>query len=803
MTRLESLRGGARPAFLYGLLALLSFPTLGHLVAGEDALVYALDVFELPRTGMLEDWLANGLTLWNTHLTAGNAHFAQQSNSPLSIDVALAFVVGPFAAYVVYVWLMAAVAGLSMHLFLRDSLRLSTLAVVAGAVIYLFGFWHYIYGLAGPAIPLLFWLLDRAFVAGRHRWRFILGGAVVGAVVLYHALSQVVLIVAVIQLGYLAVTAANRREIASRTGIWAGIWILALCLYGPVLLSQLVMLPISVRTIWDLQAFYDPTAIGAIADTILHYSQLLFGVPIGDGPGASPARYGTYFVGAIALPLLALGIVGIRRDRRGWFLLALLVAIPAWDLIAVLLAPVQQQLGFLKSFQLDRIRHLFPFVVVANVALGVDLLSRTVLVGRPLDIGRRWRWAVVGASLVPLGIALAVAARQVLRRRHDLVELDPTAIGWSLLGLALVVGLSCLAIASVAAVRGRRGHGGSWAPASILVLGLLLALVGERAVYAWGERLTDVEAYLGTWAETLGVTPAKAFLLAQPGIERDRVLSFGGRPNQMAAAGMLQVDGYQSIYPLTYHTFFGGLIAPQLAESPWHTIYYGKWGNRTITYGPKVDPELVALAGARWLYVIGDDVPTVPGIVARFHDGAVTVYEVPSVLPRAFVAGSIETRADTADVVAGLATADLERLQGTAFVVAGAQADRLAGGPAGNTPSGPAGVATIASYAPDRVVVDVRAERPGVLVLTDVMAPGWIAERDGSALPIATVDATFRGVPVDSSTRQVVFRYAPGFTYLGFILAGSALIVTIAWALVVRRRDRRSEAAAPVAEPDG
>ena len=186
-------------------------------------------------------------------------------------------------------------------------------------------------------------------------------------------------------------------------------------------------------------------------------------------------------------------------------------------------------------------------------------------------------------------------------------------------------------------------------------------------MYAWAERLTDLKAAAGTWAQTLGETPAKAFLQAQPGIDVDRVLSFGGRPNQIAAAGMLQVDGYQSIYPETYHAFFGALIAPQLAGDPGLAIYYGKWGNRTVTFGPDVDPELVALSGARWLYVLGKEVPTVPGIVARFRDGASTVYEVPSVLPRAFVAGGLETRRDLADVVASLAAADLDRLRGTAL----------------------------------------------------------------------------------------------------------------------------------------
>ena len=605
--------------------------------------------------------------------------------------------------------------------------------------------------------------------------------------VLYHALSQVVLILAVVQLAYLVFTAADRREVRSRILVWGATWILALALYGPVFISQLVMLPISVRTLWDLLAFYDPTSVQAVIDTVRHYSQVLVGVPVGEGLGVSPARYGTYFLGAVGLPLLVLGIVGVRRDRRGWFLLALLLAIPAWDLVAVVLAPVQQQLGFLKSFQMDRIRHLLPFAMVANAAFGLDLLARTVLVGQPLRMGR-WRWAAVGASLIPLGIAFAVAARQVLRRRNDLLALEIPALGWGLLFVALAVGLACLVLLGFAVVRTRNGPRN--ALGAVLIAGLLLALAGERAAYAWGERLTDVPAYLGTWDETLGVTPAKSFLLRQPGIEVDRVLSFGGRPNQMAAAGMLQVDGYQSIYPLTYHAFFGAIIAPELAESPFHANYYGKWGNRTITFGPKVDPELVALSGARWLHVLGPDVPTVPGIIERFHDGATTVYEVPSVLPRAFVAGGLEVRGDLADVVAGLAAADLERLRGSAFVAAGADADRLHADLPADASVGPAGSASIASYTPDRVVVDVRADRPGVLVLTDVMAPGWVAERDGTTVPIATVDATFRGVVVDATTRQVVFRYVPTFTYAGFVLAGIALVVAVGWALAVRRRDR-------------
>jgi hypothetical protein len=171
--RLERLRDGSGPFLLYPLLALLSFPTFGTLIAGDHGLGYVLDVFDLPRSGVSADWLANGLTLWNTHLTAGNALLAQVG-SFVTPDVAIGLIVGPFGAYAIVAWLTAVVAGLSMHLFLRDSLRLSTAAVIGGATIYLFGFWHYAYGLSAIAAPLLFWLIDRAVVPAPGRWRFIL-----------------------------------------------------------------------------------------------------------------------------------------------------------------------------------------------------------------------------------------------------------------------------------------------------------------------------------------------------------------------------------------------------------------------------------------------------------------------------------------------------------------------------------------------------------------------------------------------------------------------------------------------------
>jgi uncharacterized protein DUF6044 len=548
------------------------------------------------------------------------------------------------------------------------------------------------------------------------------------------------------------------------------------------------MLPISQRTVWDLRALYDSRPIEAIRDTLRFYSPIVIGVPIGGDLGTSPGRYGTYFLGAIGLPLLAIGAVWGRRTPRTWFLLMLLVAIPIVDLVGLLMTPLQEQLGFLKTFQLVRVRHLFPFALAASAALGLDVVVGYWVGDRPGWARRSWRSWVVAATLMPLVIATFVAVAEVIRRRHTLVALDSVALGWGALLLALLIGSAVVAATLVAAWRTRGDPARRRTAAAAAMAALLLMLTGERALYAHGERLTG--SYVGSWAANLDLTPGEAFLLEQPGIDRDRVLTFGEQPNRLGAVGLLMADGYQAVYPLTYHRLFGALIDPQLETDPVAATYYRKWGNRAITFGRLVDPELVALSGVRWLYVRGDEVPSVPDAEVRFREGDVTIYEAPSVLQRAFLAGGLRVERDSGEVVRSLAEADLQTLGRTAFIAEGTDADILAGVPRDHVPED-VGTASILLLTPDRVEVDVKAAGPAALVLTDVMAPGWIAERDGAPVPIATVDGAFRGVAVDPSTSRVVFRYIPLFTYVGFIVAVLALLATLAWAWLVRRSDGR------------
>ncbi len=88
-------------------------------------------------------------------------------------------------------------------------------------------------------------------------------------------------------------------------------------------------------------------------------------------------------------------------------------------------------------------------------------------------------------------------------------------------------------------------------------------------------------------------------------------------------------------------------------------------------------------------------------------------------------------------------------------------------------------VASLAEERPERVVADVTSSFPGLLVLTDLHDPGWIAEEGERRLPILRADGYFRAVALPAGTHRVVFRYRPIAFYAGAAVSILALLVLL------------------------
>jgi len=482
------------------------------------------------------------------------------------------------------------------------------------------------------------------------------------------------------------------------------------------------------------------------------------------------------------------------------------------DLVALLVLPYQSSLGILSSFQFVRVRHFVPFAVAANAAVGVAAIVHL----RPRWPRGRWRPASMGSVAVLLVLALSAIAIQLWEIRRGVAAwLRAGGVGapWNQDGVAWLFAFAAFAVAGLAVGlvllllirrRGasRRTDGAGSHPtrlrrtAGLVALVLVVGIAGERVLWARSERLFTHQ--LGTWAGYVAPTAAQQYVAAQAG--GGRVATVVDHANRSLAAGLDGVDGYEVIYPLRYHELFGVLIGPQLEGKQRVAAYYGNWGGRAYLFGATIRKPIADLLGLRWLIVAdssridpsirsmyaGQAMTPGPGFAVVYRDAEATVYENASPFPRAFLVHELVSSPDRAALVAALAGASSVDLRARAYVSIGDAPGVALPGSSASTeaavdPRDAADTATIVVDTPDRVEIETRAARDGMLVLADTYASGWEVDVDGSSRAIFPVDDALRGVAIPAGDHHVTFTYRPSVLVVGTGLSLAALGLLAAW----------------------
>lgn len=99
------------------------------------------------------------------------------------------------------------------------------------------------------------------------------------------------------------------------------------------------------------------------------------------------------------------------------------------------------------------------------------------------------------------------------------------------------------------------------------------------------------------------------------------------------------------------------------------------------------------------------------------------------------------------------------------------------------------GHARLTSFRLNRVVFDVTAKRPAVLVMNQAAFPGWSVRVDGEPRPMLVADGALRAVAVPTGRHVVEFRYRPPLLATGAAVSAAFWIgLTLATALRFRRR---------------
>ena len=90
------------------------------------------------------------------------------------------------------------------------------------------------------------------------------------------------------------------------------------------------------------------------------------------------------------------------------------------------------------------------------------------------------------------------------------------------------------------------------------------------------------------------------------------------------------------------------------------------------------------------------------------------------------------------------------------------------------------------SYQPDRLELTVTPKEDGLLVLSEMHYPGWVATVNGRPAPIHKVNALLRGIVVSRGENRVILEYQPRAVRLGTVLTALAILGTFLFAGALR-----------------
>ncbi len=94
-------------------------------------------------------------------------------------------------------------------------------------------------------------------------------------------------------------------------------------------------------------------------------------------------------------------------------------------------------------------------------------------------------------------------------------------------------------------------------------------------------------------------------------------------------------------------------------------------------------------------------------------------------------------------------------------------------------------------YAPNRVQLAVRLDRPGYLATSETMYPGWEAAVNGAPRPLLMTNGAFRGLALPAGSSRIVMEYRPRSLLYSLAISLMALIgtIVIGWRADPRPRD--------------
>jgi len=252
--------------------------------------------------------------------------------------------------------------------------------------------------------------------------------------------------------------------------------------------------------------------------------------------------------------------------------------------------------------------------------------------------------------------------------------------------------------------------------------------------------------------------------------EYDRIFGIGKilMGNQASLYQIHDIRGLSATTDNRYYTFMRDLILGQnLDLHPFITT--------SSTYHAEGRP-LLNMLGVK--YIVFDDCKThqVEAATLVHQEMCMEVYKNRAAFDRAFVVHDYLVVDNDAEMLQMMGSGKVD-LSKTVLLNKSSHIDLIKRNNEADTTSSE--VAVISSYRTNDVSVDVNMKSSGILVLSDLVYPGWHVYVDGNKTELLTVNYVLRGVVLESGQHKVRFSYEPSVLKSGIAISVAFLILAL------------------------